>query len=61
MLQNANVAMVTEFQEGIKLRKHKKAQNSKPLVQSKPIERKSPSVLSFGSYLDATDGPSQVR
>lgn len=61
MLQNANVAMVTEFQEGIKLRKHKKAQNSKPLVHSKPIERKSPSVLSFGSYLDATDGSSQVR
>lgn len=53
--------MIAEFQEGIKLRKHKKAQNSKPVVQSKAPQQKSPSVHSLSSYLDGSDGTGPVK
>jgi len=52
--------MITEFQEGIKLGKHKKVQSSKPLVQSK-VQQQKTSVPSFGSYLDGSDNPSQIK
>ena len=52
--------MVTEFQEGIKLRKQKKAQNPKPLAQSKASQQKL-SIPTFGSYFDGSEGSSQVK
>jgi len=54
--------MVTEFQEGVKLRKHKKAaQNSKPSVQSKTNRKASTPNISFNSFLDGSDNFNNLK
>jgi len=54
--------MVTEFQDGVKLRKHKKAaQNTKPLVQSKANRKLITPTASFNSFLDGSDSVNQLK
>ena len=54
--------MIAEFNEGLKLRKHRKVQpNAKPLVQSKILQRKSPTVPVFGAYLDGSENSNQLK
>ena len=62
LLQNANISMVTEFQDGVKLRKHKKAaQNTKPLVQSKANRKLTTPTVSFNSFLDGSDSVNHLK
>ncbi|XP_065919668.1 uncharacterized protein [Dysidea avara] len=62
LLCNTNISMVTEFQDGVKLRKHKKAaQNTKPLVQRKINRKVSTPTPSFNSFLDGSDNVNNLK